>query len=118
MGRRGSGESSRVLALFSSLDHRADRLIPFSFFVFLELKPSWKAFSRACTFLLPLFSSSPSTRLDSNLTPSLYPFFPSNRVRERLKTVLRQYELRETQFEAILRSKELEVLLSKARSEE
>ncbi|KAL7413174.1 hypothetical protein BDY24DRAFT_441855 [Mrakia frigida] len=39
-------------------------------------------------------------------------------VRERLKTVLRQYELRETQFEAVLRSKELEVLLSKARSEE
>lgn len=45
-------------------------------------------------------------------------FFDAHRIRERLKTVLRQYELRETQFEAVLRSKELEVLLSKARSEE
>ena len=37
------------------------------------------------------------------------------RVRERLKNLLRQYELREKHFDAIIRSKELEVMLSKAR---
>lgn len=37
------------------------------------------------------------------------------RVRERLKNLLRQYELREKHFDAIVRSKELEVMLSKAR---
>lgn len=42
--------------------------------------------------------------------------FPS--VRERLKEVLRQYELRERHFECVIRSKELEVLLSRARAEE
>ncbi|KAF9454197.1 hypothetical protein P691DRAFT_810923 [Macrolepiota fuliginosa MF-IS2] len=39
-------------------------------------------------------------------------------VRERLKDVLRQYELRERHFECVIRSKELEVLLSRARSAE
>ncbi|KAG9040638.1 hypothetical protein FS842_002900 [Serendipita sp. 407] len=39
-------------------------------------------------------------------------------VRERLKDLLRQYELREKHFEAIIRSKELEVMLSKARTQE
>jgi len=39
-------------------------------------------------------------------------------VRERLKDVLRQYELREKHFDCVIRSKELEVLLSKARLEE
>ncbi|KZS93504.1 hypothetical protein SISNIDRAFT_84372 [Sistotremastrum niveocremeum HHB9708] len=39
-------------------------------------------------------------------------------VRERLKEVLRQYELREKHFECVIRSKELEVLLSRARAEE
>jgi len=39
-------------------------------------------------------------------------------VRERLKDVLRQYELREKHFECVIRSKELEVLLSRARAEE
>ncbi|KAG8954314.1 hypothetical protein FRC03_011535 [Tulasnella sp. 419] len=39
-------------------------------------------------------------------------------VRERLKDVLRQYELREKHFETVIRSKELEVLLSRARAEE
>jgi Myosin-like coiled-coil protein len=42
----------------------------------------------------------------------------SNRVRERLKDVLRQYELREKHFDCVIRSKELEVLLSRARAEE
>jgi len=39
-------------------------------------------------------------------------------VRERLKDFLRQYELREKHFECVIRSKELEVLLSRARAEE
>ncbi|KAG5342047.1 hypothetical protein C0989_005727 [Termitomyces sp. Mn162] len=39
-------------------------------------------------------------------------------VRERLKEVLRQYELREKHFECVIRSKELEVLLSRARAAE
>jgi hypothetical protein len=41
-----------------------------------------------------------------------------HRVRERLKEVLRQYELRERHFECVIRSKELEVLLSRARAAE
>ena len=41
-----------------------------------------------------------------------------NSVRERLKDVLRQYELRERHFECVIRSKELEVLLSRARAAE
>ena len=40
------------------------------------------------------------------------------RTRERLKLVLRQYELRERHFECVVRSKELEVLLSRARAAE
>ncbi|VDC05800.1 unnamed protein product [Peniophora sp. CBMAI 1063] len=39
-------------------------------------------------------------------------------VRERLKDVLRQYALRERHFECVVRSKELEVLLSRARAAE
>lgn len=39
-------------------------------------------------------------------------------VRERLKEILRQYELRERHFECVMRSKELEVLLSRARASE
>ncbi|KAI0720057.1 hypothetical protein C8T65DRAFT_706060 [Cerioporus squamosus] len=39
-------------------------------------------------------------------------------VTERLKEVLRQYELRERHFECVVRSKELEVLLSRARAAE
>lgn len=39
-------------------------------------------------------------------------------MRERLKEVLRQYELREKHFECVIRSKELEVLLSRARAAE
>ncbi|KAG7452264.1 uncharacterized protein BT62DRAFT_941374 [Guyanagaster necrorhizus] len=39
-------------------------------------------------------------------------------VRERIKEVLRQYELRERHFECVIRSKELEVLLSRARAAE
>lgn len=39
-------------------------------------------------------------------------------VRERLREVLRQYELRERHFECVIRSKELEVLLSRARAAE
>ena len=41
-----------------------------------------------------------------------------NVVRERLKDILRQYELRERHFECVIRSKELEVLLSRARAAE
>ncbi|TCD71175.1 hypothetical protein EIP91_012124 [Steccherinum ochraceum] len=41
-----------------------------------------------------------------------------NVVRERLKEVFRQYELRERHFECVIRSKELEVLLSRARAAE
>ena len=43
---------------------------------------------------------------------------PLDSVRERLKEVLRQYELRERHFECVMRSKELEVLLSRARAAE
>jgi hypothetical protein len=43
---------------------------------------------------------------------------PARSVRERLKEVLRQYELRERHFECVIRSKELEVLLSRARAAE
>jgi len=39
-------------------------------------------------------------------------------VRDRLRDLLRQYELRERHFETVIRSKELEVLLAKARAEE
>lgn len=39
-------------------------------------------------------------------------------VRERLKDLLRQYELRERHFECVIRSKELELLLSRARAAE
>ena len=39
-------------------------------------------------------------------------------VRARLKDLLRQYELRERHFECVIRSKELEVLLSRARAAE
>lgn len=41
-----------------------------------------------------------------------------DRVRERLREILRQYELRERHFECVVRSKELEVLLSRARAAE
>jgi hypothetical protein len=47
--------------------------------------------------------------------PILFHPFLHYRVRERLKNLLRQYELREKHFDAIIRSKELEVMLSKAR---
>jgi hypothetical protein len=43
---------------------------------------------------------------------------PSLRIRGRLKEVLTQYELRERHFECVIRSKELEVLLSRARAAE
>ncbi|KAF9820040.1 hypothetical protein IEO21_01702 [Rhodonia placenta] len=46
------------------------------------------------------------------------PIWNRYRVRERLKEVLRQYELRERHFECVIRSKELEVLLSRARAAE
>jgi hypothetical protein len=49
---------------------------------------------------------------------SLKPLTSVHRVRERLKEVLRQYELRERHFECVIRSKELEVLLSRARAAE
>jgi hypothetical protein len=39
-------------------------------------------------------------------------------VRARLKDILGQYELRERHFECVIRSKELEVLLSRARAAE
>jgi len=39
-------------------------------------------------------------------------------VRERLKDIIRQYELREKHFEAVVRSKELELRLVKARGQE
>lgn len=39
-------------------------------------------------------------------------------MRARLKDILRQYELRERHFECVIRSKELEVLLSRARAAE
>jgi hypothetical protein len=39
-------------------------------------------------------------------------------VRSRLKDILRQYELRECHFECVIRSKELEVLLPRARAAE
>lgn len=47
-----------------------------------------------------------------------YRSLKSYSVRERLKEVLRQYELRERHFECVIRSKELEVLLSRARAAE
>jgi hypothetical protein len=39
-------------------------------------------------------------------------------VRARLKDILRQYELRERHFECVIQSKQLEVLLSRARAAE
>lgn len=48
----------------------------------------------------------------------LYFLTTHSSVRERLKEVLRQYELRERHFECVIRSKELEVLLSRARAAE
>lgn len=39
-------------------------------------------------------------------------------MRERLKLVFRQYETRERQFEAVVRSKDLEILLARARAEQ
>ena len=59
-------------------------------------------------------SALPSTR-----GPSLTDIcFMGSSVRERLKEILRQYELRERHFECVVRSKELEVLLSRARAAE
>ena len=58
----------------------------------------------ACTLCREL-----SNRARSELTHS---------VRERLKDILRQYELRERHFECLLRSKELELLLAKYREQE
>lgn len=40
------------------------------------------------------------------------------RIQERLKHVLRQYEVREKHFECVVRSKELEMLVARARLEE
>lgn len=40
------------------------------------------------------------------------------RTKERLKLILRQYELRERHFECLLRSKELELLLARYRESE
>lgn len=49
---------------------------------------------------------------------SLFTLTDAFSVRERLKEVLRQYELRERHFECVIHSKELEVLLSRARAAE
>jgi hypothetical protein len=51
-------------------------------------------------------------------TPSFHLCSQFLSVRERLKEVLRQYEFRERHFECVIRSKELEVLLSRARAAE
>jgi hypothetical protein len=57
-------------------------------------------------------------RLPPNHPLSSPVFSLSTSIREKLKIVLRQYEVREQQYEAVLKSKELEILLAKARSEE
>lgn len=59
--------------------------------------------------------STPCTSLCVTIVVGLQEF---DRVRERLKEILRQYELRERHFECVVRSKELEVLLSRARAAE
>ena len=71
---------------------------------FSELEKPLKRFSKECEY----------HRLPAPVI-NLMTFFS---VRERLKDVLRQYELRERHFECVIRSKELEVLLSRARAAE
>lgn len=61
--------------------------------------------ARLLSYPLPLTLTSPA-------------LFALGSVRERLKLVFRQYETRERQFEAIVRSKDLEILLAKARAEQ
>ena len=56
-------------------------------------------------------------KFNSRFCPQSTPHTATS-VRERLKEVLRQYELRERHFECVIRSKELEVLLSRARAAE
>src|ERR1700761_5148715 len=67
----------------------------------------WRRFSMPCNFFS--FPSPQRNRANSS---------SNTRVRERLKDILRQYELRERHFECVIRSKELEVLLSRARAAE
>lgn len=65
--------------------------------------------------------SRPGQRFASASHRKLNPLPPPSvtcSTRSRLKQVFRQYELRERQYEAVLRSKELEILLARARSEE
>jgi len=71
---------------------------------FLELGAPWRKYLMACAYL--------------NILVITWCSLPRHRVRERLKEVLRQYELRERHFECVIRSKELEVLLSRARAAE
>lgn len=69
-----------------------------------ELAKPWRIFLTGC--------KSVYLRIKLLLTELRYS------VKERLKDVLRQYELRERHFECVIRSKELEVLLSRARAAE
>ena len=72
-----------------------------------ELKERWKKYLMRCRSLLHLLS------LSSKLI-----FLRPRRTKERLKFVLRQYELRERHFECFVRSRELELLLAKYREQE
>lgn len=78
----------------------------------------------AAASAVPAVPSTPLSSADSSLAAAhewartLISNTMETAVRERLKGVLKQYEARERQFEAVLRSKELEILLAKARSEE
>ncbi len=70
-----------------------------------ERRRRWKKFSIRCTSYL----------LSKKIHLSLNRM---SRTRERLKFVLRQYELRERHFECFIRSKELELLLARYRESE
>ena len=77
---------------------------------FVEHGRLFKVSLTECAYALFAVAFVPSVLVDVfNLT---------SRVQERLKEVLRQYELRERHFECVVRSKELEVLLSRARAAE
>jgi hypothetical protein len=68
-----------------------------------EQRGLWRRCSTACMFAI---------------TVSVCIKLTIQRVRERLKEFFHQYELREKHFECVIKSKELEVLLSRARAEE
>lgn len=60
----------------------------------------------------------PTQNLTTRILTPRYPWWAYFSVRSRLEDLLAQYELRERHFEAVMRSKQLELLLAKARVDE